>query len=158
MNTATIPDCKILVQLAADHPEKLEAINEFLKNIIVLVDLTGKAEQKKAHGFTVKTKKIRLLANRGFWHFVNITDGKREANFLNNGENVLTLADFADGANANGLRFWMHRQEPGQLHKFDVWRKGQNRNKELSDMLDFVNECLSVPVNYADEGEMTYTY
>lgn len=158
MNTATIPDCKTLVQLAADHPEKLEAINEFLKNIIILVDLTGKAEQKKPHGFTVKTKKIRLLYNKGFDYFVTITDGKREACFLNHGNNVLTLADFADGTNASGLRFWMHRQEPGQLHKIGVWRKGQNRNKELSDMLDFVNECLSVPVNYADEGELIYTY
>lgn len=158
MNTATIPDCKTLVQLAADHPEKLDAINEFLKNIIVLVDLADKAEQKKAHGFTVKTKKIRLLYNKGFSHFVTITDGKREASFLNEGANVLTLADFASGTNANGLRFYACRQEPGKIHKFDVWRKGQNRSEELPDMLNFVNECLSVPINYADEGEMTYTY
>lgn len=158
METATIPDCKTLVQLAADHPEKLEAINEFLKNIIILVDLTGKEEQEKVHGFTVKTKKIRLLCNRGFHYYVTISDGKREANFLNNGENVLTLADFSSGTNANGLRFYACRQEPGQLHKFDVWRKGQKRNVEICDMQEFINACLSVPVTYADKGEMIYTY
>lgn len=163
MKTATIPDCKTLLQLAADHPEKLEAINEFIKNIIILVDLTGKAETKKNHGFTVTTKKVYNLRSAKTGeathdYFISITDGKHTARFMNNGENVLTLADFASGENSNGLRFYGYRSDPGHIHKYDRWEKGQKRNIEMCDMQNFINECLNVPINFAHGGEMIYPF
>lgn len=182
MNTA-IANPETLVQLAAEHPEKLDAINEFLRSIIMLVDL-GKNEpgkpaepvkppdlstikwdnpwdvkiDPKPSCMVIKTNKYKTLKGEYTYH-VHIRDGEHEVSFLDNSEKHLDLKNCTGGTNAHNIYFFMGPS--GEISKSGRWEKGQSRNWERNDMIEYINKVLSmdIPIMYAEhEGTMVYTY
>lgn len=156
------PDCKTLVQLAADHPEKLETINEFIKNIITLFGLSNNPDDKqtKKPVLYVITRKTKLLSG-DFSHYVIIRDGMREMRFVTKGNDRVTASECYGGNNANGIDFFYGNDEKNGnriFKKNGKWNKGQRRKEEVKDISDFLDLCLTVPIKYADIGEMAYLY
>lgn len=158
MKTATSVNVENLLNMAAANPDKLDALNELVKNMIILVDLTGKKAKEEIPRLTITTTKtVNSVKNGSYYYTVVITDGKRNARFVNSGEKVLTMKNFIEGTNANGLRFWSNKTKWNDLTKFGKWEKGQLRNEEYTDMREFIAECLKVTVEFTDEaGEKVY--
>ena len=89
--------------------------------------------------------------------FVSVRDGQREANFITDGSDHLTAENFVSGMNANGHRFFSHKQDLREVYAQDIRTNAKIFKDERADMVGFILDCLEIPAIFATEGSKTYT-
>ena len=90
-------------------------------------------------------------------YFVSVRDGQREACFITNGSERITAENFASGINANGHRFFSHKQDLREVYAQDIRKNAKIFKDERADMVGFILDCLEIPAIFAPEGSKTYT-
>ena len=89
--------------------------------------------------------------------FVSVRDGEREANFITDGSDHLSTEFFTDGITFNGVRFFGHKRDIDNIYVPGMRRNSKAFKIARSDMVDFIMECLQIPVRFASEGSNIYT-
>ena len=89
--------------------------------------------------------------------FVSVRDGEREANFITDGSDHLSTEFFTDGITFNGVRFFGHKRDIDNIYVSGMRRNSRAFKIARSDMVDFIMECLQIPVRFPSEGSSTYT-
>lgn len=90
-------------------------------------------------------------------YFVSVRDGQREANFITDGTERITAENFTSGMNANGHRFFSHKQDLREVYAQDIRKNAKIFKTERADMVGFILDCLEIPAIFATEGSKTYT-
>ena len=90
-------------------------------------------------------------------YFVSVRDGEREANFITDGSDHLTAENFVSGMNANGHRFFGHKQDLREVYAQDIRTNAKIFKTERADMVGFILDCLEIPAIFATEGSKVYT-
>ena len=90
-------------------------------------------------------------------YFVSVRDGQREANFITDGTERITAENFTSGMNANGHRFFSHKQDLREVYAQDIRTNAKIFKDERADMVGFILDCLEIPAIFATEGSKTYT-
>lgn len=90
-------------------------------------------------------------------YFVSVRDGQREANFITDGTERITAENFTSGMNANGHRFFSHKQDLREVYAQDIRKNAKIFKDERADMVGFILDCLEIPAIFATEGSKTYT-
>lgn len=90
-------------------------------------------------------------------YFVSVRDGQREANFVTDGTERITAENFTSGMNANGHRFFSHKQDLREVYAQDIRTNAKIFKDERADMVGFILDCLEIPAIFATEGSKTYT-
>lgn len=88
--------------------------------------------------------------------FVSVRDGQREACFITNGSERITAENFASGINANGHRFFSHKQDLREVYAQDIRKNAKIFKSERADMVGFILDCLEIPAIFATEGSKVY--
>ena len=89
--------------------------------------------------------------------FVSVRVGEREANFITDGSDHLSTEFFTDGITFNGVRFFGHKRDIDNIYVPGMRRNSRAFKIARSDMVDFIMECLQIPVRFPSEGSSTYT-
>lgn len=89
--------------------------------------------------------------------FVSVRDGQREANFITDGSDHLTAENFVSGMNANGHRFFGHKQDLREVYAQDIRTNAKIFKTERADMVGFILDCLEIPAIFSTEGSKVYT-
>ena len=90
-------------------------------------------------------------------YFVSVRDGQREANFITDGTERITAENFTSGMNANGHRFFGHKQDLREVYAQDIRTNDKIFKTERADMVGFILDCLEIPAIFATEGSKVYT-
>lgn len=90
-------------------------------------------------------------------YFVSVRDGQREANFITDGTERITAENFTSGMNANGHRFFSHKQDLREVYAQDIRTNAKIFKDERADMVGFILDCPEIPAIFATEGSKTYT-
>ncbi len=100
----------------------------------------------------VKTKKL-LQKDKSCEYRVEISDGKNQTIFKNDGSDKLNYEDFTEGMIECGSSFWKsHIGNDETLYIIRHW--GQTTREEQTELMrEFINKCLSVKIRFADGGD-----
>lgn len=100
---------------------------------------------------TKKTRNEGLRPAKEFSHMVIISDGKHTATFINDGESVLTLDNFASGQNQLGSKFWMSKADH-KLHYNSNWGVKTSMKQQKEALKRFIENCLNLRIVF--DGEL----
>lgn len=110
---------------------------------------------------TITTRKIKCNGRvfKGTTYSVEITDGINTASFSSDGGNSITMKNFGSATNEFNSKFDAHGNKPGTLRQLMRFGKTAESKKQKEKMMEFIKECLKMPIRFTDneEGEYTYT-
>ena len=131
------------------------------ENIIAGTDDSGFFTSGKAMAAKIRAVEekfgLKLDPDKKRVYFVSVRDGEREANFITDGSDHLTAENFVSGMNANGHRFFGHKQDLREVYAQDIRKNAKIFKTERADMVGFILDCLEIPAIFATEGSKVYT-
>lgn len=109
---------------------------------------------------TITTKKIKCNGRvfKGYLYTVEMTDGMNTALFLSDGGSSITMENFGSATNEFNSKFDAHGNKPGTLHQLINWGKRTDGKQQKEKMMEFLNECLKMPILFTEKEEGEYTY
>lgn len=136
-----------ICDIFADDGTENNFNNEIFEIMEVFQMMTITTKRMKNNGLRPKTE---------YSHLIEITDGKHKATFINNGESVLTIDNFASGENELKSRFWMSRADH-KLHYMSSYGVNKAVKQQKEALKKFIKMCLSININFVnDEGVLVY--
>ena len=110
---------------------------------------------------TITSRKIKCNGRvfKGITYSVEITDGMNTALFSSDGGDSITIKNFRSATNEFKSKFDAYGNKPGTLRQLIYWGKRTDGKKQQEKMMEFIKECLKMPIRFTDdeEGECTYT-
>ena len=102
--------------------------------------------------FTKKTKCNGRNAKHEYLFSVLMSDGIHYASFVADGSDRITREQLAECGNTLGSRFVsMGKRIPGcipNLERLPDYGTDENKETQLSELVDFINECVKIPITY----------
>lgn len=108
----------------------------------------------------VMSKRIKCNGRKPeaeYLYSVTMSDGKNIAHFISDGSDKVRFENLAGCENCQGSRFDAHKSQPGVLNYLPGFGTEENLNTQINELLEFVNDCLNVPVHF-HVNEWTYIY
>ena len=85
-------------------------------------------------------------------YIIKISDDGYNAEFANNGDNLLKYEDFNTGKTKQGSIFWMsHIDNDNELYNIRHWGK-ETKEEQKQQMIEFIKRCLSLDIKFSDNG------